>query len=159
MENLKYISAQHRIELVHAYAHKEGITSKGDLMSQEEFNELESYLFEDPINRRFIDKGIEKANEEVDLERYQQYSPEWYIDVVKFVPAFKHAKVVDTAAATQLEVVNRLDKNQMIFLATIIFLAVRGEEIKESDISRAYLVATNLYHRLVDSIKETIFKC
>lgn len=82
MENLKYISVHQRACIVDTYikVHSLGV------LNDDEFAVVEAFLFEDPTNRRLIDKGIEKADSEVDLERYSQYSEAWYQDVIKDLP-------------------------------------------------------------------------
>ena len=93
MENLKYISTQHRVSIVNAYAKTHNLT----VQDSDEFATIEAFLFEDPTNRRLIDRGIEKADEEVDLERYSQYSEAWYQDVIRDLP--KPAGLLDRLAS------------------------------------------------------------
>ena len=150
MGNLKYISTHHRVELVRAYAKLQGITDYENTMEDKEFNKLESFLFEDPVNRRLIDKGIERADKEVDLERYSQYSLPWYEDVVRDIPSqlAVRGKLTENAIA-ELKVT--LSESQVTYLAAMILLAVRGGEIKDGDIERAGRAARSIYARLVDS--------
>lgn len=150
MGNLKYISTHHRVELVRAYAKLQGITNYEDTMEDKEFNKLESFLFEDPVNRRLIDKGIDKANEEVDLERYSQYSLQWYEDAVRDIPSRLAVRGEPTEnTITELKVT--LPESQVTYLAAMLLLAVRGGDIRDTDIERAGRAARSIYARLVDS--------
>lgn len=150
MGNLKYISTHHRVELVRAYAKLQGIADYENTMEDKEFNKLESFLFEDPVNRRLIDKGIERADEEVDLERYSQYSLQWYEDVVRDIPSQLAVRGEPTKnAIAELKVT--LSESQLTYLAAMILLAVRGGDIRDMDIERAGRAARSIYARLVDS--------
>lgn len=156
MENLIYISAHSRIQLVNAYALLQGIIKDGDNLEDKEFSRLESFIFEDPVNRRLIDKGIKEANEEVDLERYTQYSLDWYRDAVRYLPGYY--KNTESGNAIQpvygcstLSKEVTLSEEQVIYLAASLFLAARGGKMTNTDIEQASRAARSIYARLVES--------
>ena len=160
MENLIYISAHSRIQLVNASALLQGIIKDGDNLEDKEFSRLESFIFEDPVNRRLIDKGIKEANEEVDLERYSQYSLDWYRDAVRYLPSYyKNAEsgnaVQPVYSCSTLSKVESgevtLSEEQVIYLAASLFLAARGGKMTNTDIEQASRAARSIYARLVES--------
>lgn len=156
MENLVYISAHSRIQLVNAYALLQGIIKDGDNLEDKEFSRLESFIFEDPVNRRLIDKGIKEANEEVDLERYTQYSLDWYRDAVRYLPGYYENNAVQPVySCSTLSKVESgevtLSEEQVIYLAASLFLAARGGKMTNTDIEQASRAARSIYARLVES--------
>lgn len=79
MKDLQYISIIARkgiIDTYRDYYKCEGISSE----------DLEAKLFGYPKLRRKVDAGIERANKEVDLERYDQWSEFWFKEVVNCLP-------------------------------------------------------------------------
>ena len=78
MKDLKYISMQGREGILETYRNKWNLSDSDD--------SLESQIFGYPVLRRMVDDGIERADEQVDLERYTQWSAPWFQDVIKFLP-------------------------------------------------------------------------
>lgn len=83
MENLEYISVCTREAILKAYIVREKLTDSG---ASKEL--LEKKLFGSPFLRRVIDAGIKRANKEVDLERYSQWSQAWCQEVIHDLPSF-----------------------------------------------------------------------
>lgn len=83
MENLEYISVYTRETILQSYIVREKLTDSG---ASREL--LERKLFGSPFLRRVIDAGIKRANKEVDLERYSQWSQAWCQEVIHDLPPF-----------------------------------------------------------------------
>lgn len=118
---MMYISTEVRQEIVEKYReinHCEGNSSS-----------LEEAIFGYPTNRVLVDAAIRKANEEVDLERFAQYSPGWYNEVVANLPG------VNELLAARLRVqgeeikpegtLQMLSQESLVYLAAAILLASR----------------------------------
>ena len=79
MKNLQYISIAVREKIIETY---KSFYECVELSNEE----LEAKLFGYPELRREVDEGIERANKEVDLERYGQWTDSWYVEVVHLLP-------------------------------------------------------------------------
>ena len=78
MKDLSYISTGVRLGILKTYRKRWDLLDKDD--------NLELKIFGYPTLRRRLEEGIEKANEQVDLERYTQWSIPWYEEVIKVLP-------------------------------------------------------------------------
>lgn len=79
MKDLSYISTTCRKGIVDEYKKNYDL----DISSEE----LEAKIFGYPSLRRMLEKGIENANREVDLERYAQWSTPWFQEAIKVLPS------------------------------------------------------------------------
>lgn len=82
MKDLQYISIAAREGIISSYKNYFECEELSD-------GDLEAKLFGYPELRRMIDKGIERANEEVDLERYSQWSESWFREIIRTLPVPK----------------------------------------------------------------------
>lgn len=110
---------------------------------------VEAFIFEDPNNRRLIDKAIEEADHQVDLERYAQHSKEWYQDVVGYF--IKRSFVLDgIGSALKLSDIPtdtcnlQLSEENLVYLGTVMLLTTRGGVIRDEDIKQARFVASKI---------------
>lgn len=107
MKDLSYISAGARIGILETYKNK----WKYNLLDHNE--NLELQIFGYPALRRKLEEGIEKANEQVDLERYTQWSTPWYEEVVKVLP--EPQELDDWKdVPVELEVKNEISKKRKV---------------------------------------------
>ena len=152
MENLKYISANQRLEIVKTYI--EEYIAPGESNLDSDINQkVEAFLFEDPNNRRLVDRAIEEADYQVDLERYAQYSQGWYRDVARYF--FEKSWVSDRigsvlkASDIPTDTCNlQLSEENLVYLGTVMLLTTRGGVIRDEDIKQAKFVASKILNIL-----------
>lgn len=147
MENLRYISAHQRLEIVKTYV--EVFYAAGGPDLDNIYQKVEAFLFEDPNNRRLVDKAIEEADRQVDLERYIQHSQEWYQDVVKYFIRRNSTsdKIENVLKVSDIgpDICNlQLSEENLVYLGTVMLLTTRGGAIRDEDIKQARFVASKI---------------
>lgn len=148
MENLRYISALQRLEIVKTYVDEYIAPGESDLDS-DIYQKVEAYLFEDPNNRRRVDKAIEEADHQVDLERYAQHSQGWYRDIVRY---FVKSNLTLDKVGSNFQVSGvgpdtcnlQLSEENLMYLGTVMLLTTRGGAIRDEDIRQARFVASKI---------------
>lgn len=166
MEKLRYISTQFRKKIVEAYIKEFNVP----VASDKEEADVEAFLFGDDFNRRLIDVAFDRADLEVDRDRYQQHSDEYFRDVVRELPQYRPTTVITSldgpwtvdSSDDKVDQVNwnlpdlisvPLDKKQLIYIGAMIFLATRGGVMDHSDVARAFTVSSDIYKKFVESEK------
>lgn len=92
--------------------------------------ELDEIIFGYPTNRVLVDEAIKAANEQVDLERFQQFDPGWYYEVVSTLPPVDRLRSETSRLITlpqpQTTMHLSLSEDTLVYLGAMILLTTRS---------------------------------
>lgn len=116
---MEYISTHVRQEIVEKYREINHCEGNSD--------SIEKAIFGDPANRIIVDEAIKAADEQVDLERFTQFSPGWYHEVVTNLPTveklFETGKVLENISDEPIVPELNLSRKTLVYLGVMILQA------------------------------------
>lgn len=119
---MEYISTHVRQQIIEKY--------QGANPCAETDEELDEILFGYPANRILVDEAIKAANEQVDLERFQQFDPGWYCEVVSALPPIDKLRSETSKLITlpqpQTTMHLSLSEDTLVYLGAMILLTTRS---------------------------------